>query len=262
MATRAPSSTPDADVEAGREQACTCARAARPGRARRRARRAGGGAAAAASALHADEDHLGREHEHAVRLRRHQRERRGGPGRPAPPAAVLERAQEQEQREHGREEEQAVHAAVDAVVERRPARRGEQRRDSAVRRSESRERAPRSPACSPPRTRPRRAAGSSGPGRPGLPDRRAGSAAERLRARPGPCEHVAKDPSLTKNTSVSSSCGGSACRRRSRKTARPTVIAATPSTYRSTSARARCRAVRGALALPRPRVPEASVSPC
>ena len=45
------------------------------------------------------------------------------------PAAAFERAQQREIRERGREEEEAVHPAVDAVEEERPAGRDEERPD-------------------------------------------------------------------------------------------------------------------------------------
>ena len=76
------------------------------------------------NAEHGDVRDLRAEDEHAVGLRREERERRRRPGRPAAARAPLQRAEEEEKRERAREEEEAVHPPVDAVIEGRPARRG------------------------------------------------------------------------------------------------------------------------------------------
>ena len=66
---------------------------------------------------------------------RHRRQDRERPQRPGAPSSSLERAQQGEVRERARAEEEAVHPAVDAVEEERPARgedhRGEQGGHSA-----------------------------------------------------------------------------------------------------------------------------------
>ena len=63
---------------------------------------------------------------------------RSGPERPGPPAAAVEGAQEQHEREQGEEEEEAVHPRVDPVEEEDPAAGDECGRDQRRRRSASR----------------------------------------------------------------------------------------------------------------------------
>ena len=76
-----------------------------------------------------DERRLRCEHERPVGMRRDGGEDRQRPEHPAAPAAAFQRAQQREIRERGGEEEEAVHPAVDAVEEERPAGRDEERRD-------------------------------------------------------------------------------------------------------------------------------------
>src|SRR5205823_5372037 len=64
------------------------------------------------------------EDERAVRVRRDRRQHGEPPPRP-PAAAALEGALERQVRQRAREEEEAVHPAVDAVEEERPAPGGE-----------------------------------------------------------------------------------------------------------------------------------------
>ena len=136
-----------------------------------------------------DEDGLRGEHERAVRMRRDGGEDRERPERPRPAIASLERAQQRQVRERAREEEEAVHPAVDPVEEERPARRDDDRSDAGpgrVRRAAPR--AARRPGCSRRRRTPTAPAGLRGRGRGARPPTRAGSAAARRRApraRPG-----------------------------------------------------------------------------
>ena len=82
-----------------------------------------------------DERSLRGEHERAVRVRGDGGENRECPERPGTAAAAVERAEQGEIRERSGEEEEAVHPAVDAVEEERPARcdqdRPDQRRHTA-----------------------------------------------------------------------------------------------------------------------------------
>ena len=66
---------------------------------------------------------LAAEHQHAVRVRGDGQQRGRDPERPRAPPAAVERAQQREQAGEGEEEEEAVHAPVDAVEEEQPARR-------------------------------------------------------------------------------------------------------------------------------------------
>ena len=72
---------------------------------------------------------LRREHERAVRVRRDAREDRQPPENPAPPVAPFDRAEKCEVRQRGREQEDRVHAPVDAVEQEHPARHDERGRD-------------------------------------------------------------------------------------------------------------------------------------
>ncbi len=126
---------------------------------------------------------LGGEHERAVGVRRDSQEDRGGPARPAPTAAV-ERTEQGEVREQAEEEEEAVHASVDAVEEEDPAGGGEcsgEERCPASRESQAEQRDERQAGER--RTRRRRGEAPPGRGRHVRPPRRAGSGAARRRAR-------------------------------------------------------------------------------
>ena len=72
-----------------------------------------------------DVERLSAEQQDPIGVRRHHRQRRGDPHRPASPPTALERAQQRKGAGEREEEEQAVHAAVDAVEEEQPARRDE-----------------------------------------------------------------------------------------------------------------------------------------
>ena len=76
-----------------------------------------------------DVDDLRGEHERAVRMRGDAQQRRGDPRSPAEASARLRRLEQREERQQAREEEEAVHPAVDPVEQQHPARRGENRRD-------------------------------------------------------------------------------------------------------------------------------------
>ena len=158
------------------------------------------------------EHRLGGEHERAVRVRGDGQQDRSAPERPGPPAAAVERAQQEHEREQGEEEEQAVHPRVDAVEEEDPAAGDERRRDQrrpAVGESPAEKRDEREARR--PRTRPRRGAGCRGRGRDGRPHRRRGSGAGRRRARACTCSTTpARLSRPTKSARVSSSCGGHA----------------------------------------------------
>ena len=129
-----------------------------------------------------------------------------------PPRSM--RTQQREIRERAREQEQAVHPAVDPVEEEHPAAPdastvADERRRSA---GEPRARAPPAPARSRRRRSPRRAAARRARRRGGRRSRRARSGAVRRRAGRARCGR-GRRASLRpmKSASVSSSCGGQAC---------------------------------------------------
>ena len=67
--------------------------------------------------------------EHAVRVGRHDEQRREHPQRPSTPTAALQSLEQGERARERAEQEEAVHPAVDPVEEEQPARGDERRRD-------------------------------------------------------------------------------------------------------------------------------------
>ena len=80
---------------------------------------------------HQDEQALSRDDEHGVGVAREHREDSDSPEREPPPPARVERGEESQKREQAREEEEAVHPAVDPVEEQCPGAGRKQRRDDA-----------------------------------------------------------------------------------------------------------------------------------
>src|SRR3954470_17775857 len=73
-----------------------------------------------ATASSQDEEALSRDDEHGGRVAPENREEGKSPEPEAPPPAGVERRDESQEREQAREEEEAVHAAVDPVEEQCP----------------------------------------------------------------------------------------------------------------------------------------------